>query len=70
MILNPEVIIMGTIGIHSGEFVMGPIRDKLAKYAWEWPRKACKVVPSSLGGKIGELAGLAVAATGLKHSRT
>jgi glucokinase len=69
MILNPEVVIMGTIGIHAGEFVMGPIRDKLPKYAWEWPRKACKVVPSSLGGKIGELAGLAVAATGLKPSK-
>jgi glucokinase len=68
MILNPEVIIMGTIGIHAGEFVMGPILDKLPKYAWEWPRKACKVVPSSLGGKIGELSALAVAATGLKSA--
>jgi glucokinase len=68
MILNPEVIIMGTIGIHAGDFVMGPILDKLPKYAWEWPRKACKVVPSSLGGKIGELSALAVAATGLKPS--
>jgi glucokinase len=66
MILNPDVVIMGTIGIHAGEFVMGPIRDKLPKYAWKWPLEACKVVPSSLGGKIGELAGLAVAATGLK----
>lgn len=68
MILNPEVIIMGTIGIHAGDFVMGPILDKLPKYAWEWPRRACKVVPSSLGGKIGELSALAVAATGLKPS--
>lgn len=68
MILNPDVIVLGTIAIHTGEFVMGPIRDKLPKYTWEWPLKACKVVPSSLGGKIGDLAALAVAVTGLKHA--
>lgn len=68
MVLNPDVVILGTIGIHAGEFVMGPIRDKLPKYAWEWPLRACKIAPSSLGGKIGELSGLAVAATGLKHA--
>jgi glucokinase len=67
MILNPDVIILGTIAIHGGDFVMGPIRDKLPKYTWEWPLKACTIVPSSLGGKIGELAGLAVAVTGLRR---
>ena len=68
MILNPDVIVLGTIAIHTGEFVMGPIRDKLPKYTWEWPLKACKITPSSLGGKIGDLAALAVAVTGLKHA--
>ncbi len=68
MILNPDVIVLGTIAIHTGDFVMGPIRDKLPKYTWEWPLKVCKVVPSSLGGKIGDLAALAVAVTGLKHA--
>jgi glucokinase len=68
MVLNPDVVILGTIGIHAGDFVMGPIRDKLPKYTWEWPLRACKIVTSSLGGKIGELAGLAVAATGLRHA--
>jgi len=67
MILNPDVIVLGTIAIHTGDFVMGPIRDKLPKYTWKWPLKVCKVVPSSLGGKIGDLAALAVAVTGLKH---
>ncbi len=68
MILNPDVIVLGTIAIHAGDFVMGPIRDKLPKYAWEWPLKACKIAPSSLGGKIGDLAGLAVAVTGLQQA--
>lgn len=68
MILNPDVIVLGTIAIHVGEFVMAPIRDKLPKYAWEWPLKVCKIAPSSLGGKIGDLAALAVAVTGLKQA--
>lgn len=68
MILNPEVVILGTIAIHAGEFVMAPIRDKLPKYTWEWPLKACKVVASSLGTRIGDLAALAVAVTGLRHA--
>ena len=68
MILNPDVVILGTIAIHTGDFVMGPIRDKLPKYTWEWPLKVCKIAPRSLGGKIGDLAALAVAVTGLKHA--
>ena len=67
MALNPDVVILGTIGIHAGEFVMGPIRDKLPKYAWKWPLGCCKVVASSLGGKIGDLAALGVAITGARQ---
>jgi len=68
MILNPDVVILGTMAIHAGEFVMAPIRDKLPKYAWEWPLKACKVEASQLGGKIGDLSALAVAMTELKSA--
>lgn len=64
MALNPDVVVLGTIGIHAGEFVMAPIRDKLSKYAWKWPLEHCKVVASSLGGKIGDFAALAVAVEG------
>lgn len=66
MVLNPDVVVLGTIGIHAGEFVMAPIRDKLTKYAWKWSLEGCKVVASSLGGRIGDMAALAVAVTGLK----
>lgn len=68
MVLNPDKVILGTIGIHAGEFVMAPIRDKLPKYAWKWPLKACDVTVSSLGGKIGDYAALAVALTGLRQA--
>jgi glucokinase len=66
MILNPEVIVLGTIAIKEGELVLRPLRRKLKKYVWDWPRKACRIVPSSLGAQIGELSALAAAVTGLQ----
>ena len=69
MVLNPDVVILGTIGIRAGDFVMNPIRERLAKYAWEWPRRACRVVASSLGDRIGDLSALAVAITGVNQRR-
>lgn len=69
MVLNPDVVILGTIAIHAGEFAMKPILEKLPKYAWPWSIKPCTIAASSLGGKIGDLAALAVAVTGLKRTR-
>ena len=69
MILNPEVIVLGTIAIHERDLVLKPLRKKLARYAWEWPLKACKIVPSKLGVEIGELAALAVGVAGLDSKR-
>ena len=67
MALNPEVVILGTIAIHAGDFAMKPILEKLPRYAWPWAINACTIAASSLGGKISSLAALAVAVDGLKH---
>ena len=61
MIINPQVIILGTIAIHEGEFLMKPLYDKLPRYTWEWNRDACEVAPSALGKQIGDLAAIAIA---------
>ena len=49
MTLNPEVILLGTIAIKEGDFLMLPLRAELEKHTWPWNYKACEVVPSSLG---------------------
>jgi len=69
MVLNPDVVVLGTIAIHAGEFAMAPIREKVKKYAWKWPLRACRIVPSGLGGRIGDLSAISVALTGLKKGR-
>lgn len=66
MILNPELVILGTIAIHEGDFLLKPVKEKLPKYAWKWPIEACRIIPSALGPKIGDLAALAVAVTALR----
>lgn len=66
MILNPEAILLGTIAIHEGDFVMDPLRRKLPRYAWSWPLEACRVEVTTLGKRLGDLAAVAVALSGLE----
>ncbi|MBU1692454.1 MAG: ROK family protein [Verrucomicrobia bacterium] len=65
MFLNPQVILMGTIAIHAGDLLLGPLRERVKRYAWAPSVEACRILPSALEGRIGELSALAVAAAGL-----
>jgi glucokinase len=65
MTLNPQAIVLGTIAIHAGDRLLGPVRERLPKYAWKTAIEACEIVPSALGEKIADLAALAVARTGV-----
>ena len=67
-VINPEIVILGTIAIHERDLVMPALQAKLPKYAWRWPLEACRIVPSSLEGRIGDLSALAVAITGLRET--
>jgi len=67
MVLNPRVILLGTIAIHAGEFALQPLREKLPKYCWPWPRQVCTVTTSTLGEGIGDYAALAVAVYALQQ---
>jgi glucokinase len=64
MIANPEVVILGTIAIHAGDLIIGPVRERLKKYAWKEVVEPCRIEASSLEGRIGDLSALAVALAG------
>lgn len=66
MFMNPEVIIMGTIAIHAGELLLAPLKKALPRYAWKPGVEACRILPSMLGTRIGDLSALAVAIDKLK----
>jgi glucokinase len=59
-ILNPERVIIGTIAVHAGELVLGPIRRAVEEYAWERSRSVCEIVPAALGDRAQDLAAIAL----------
>jgi glucokinase len=61
MMLNPQFIILGTIAIHAGDLILGPVQERLPRYAWKESVAACRIMPSALDTRIGDLSALAVA---------
>ncbi|NLB56841.1 MAG: ROK family protein [Lentisphaerae bacterium] len=61
MTLNPEAIILGTIAVHAGAFLLDPLKNALVDYTWGVPGKACRISPSTLEGKTGDLGAIAIA---------
>jgi glucokinase len=60
-IINPEMIIIGSIYQRCRELIEPRMRDVLEKEALEASLKVCRIVPSSLGEKLGDFAAVAVA---------
>jgi len=67
MNFNPEVVILGTIAIHSGPLLLDPLKKQLRRFAWRENVEACRIEVSSIGDQISELSGLALAKQVLAH---
>lgn len=63
-ILNPEVIIIGSIYARSKELFEYITLETVRNEAFSESAKICKIVPAGLGDKIGDYAALSVAVTG------
>jgi glucokinase len=59
-ILNPEIVILGTIAVHAGDLVLEPIRRAVAEYAWQRSSDMCAIVPAALGDRAQDLAAIAI----------
>lgn len=53
-ILNPELIIAGSIYVRAGRFLNEEMYKEIEKQALEHSRKSVKIVPAQLGEKIGD----------------
>jgi glucokinase len=60
-ILNPEVIIIGSVFLRAEELLWPEASKVIDKETISHSRKVCKVVPSGLKEQIGDYAALAVA---------
>ncbi len=65
LIFNPEIIVLGTIAYYSGDLMLKPVLQYLPRFSWPEMRNPCRIAITSLGKRIGELAGISVALYGL-----
>ena len=54
--LNPEVIVLGSLAVALGDLWLGPAREMVRRESIGILAEACRIVPSALGAKIGDYA--------------
>lgn len=59
-ILNPDIVLLGTIAIAAGDLLLNPIRETVAEFAMTRPAEAVKIEPAQLGEALGDLAAIAL----------
>jgi glucokinase len=60
-LLNPEMIVVGGIGMRLGESLLAPARAAMQREALPAAAQACRIVPAALGERIGDIAATCVA---------
>jgi glucokinase len=68
-ILNPDVVIVGGMGVRLGDLLLDPARKIVANEALPAATAACKIVPAELGERIGDYAALCIALRGIQGER-
>lgn len=64
-ILNPEMVVLGTLAWAAGDLFMEPLMRRLPDFCWKVPFETCRIIPSALRRQIGEYAGISVALNAL-----
>lgn len=60
-ILNPQAIVVGTLGVVLGELMLAPARAVIQQEALPVAANACRVVPAELGDRLSSLSALMAA---------
>ena len=59
-ILNPQIVLLGTIAVAAGDLLLDPIRRTAAEMAMQRPLEAVKIMPAELGDSIGDFAAISL----------
>ena len=65
-VLNPDTIVVGTLGVVLGDLLLEPARQALQEEALPRAAAACRIVPAELGGRLGDVAALMAGIIALK----
>ena len=68
-ILNPDVIVIGTLGVVLGDLVLDPAREVVRQEALPITAKACRIVPAQLGTSLMDIGCLMAALDALRDGR-
>jgi glucokinase len=60
-VINPEIVILGTIGWHAGPTLLDSLREQVGRMCWPVLTAGLEIVASPLGLRLEQLSGLAVA---------
>lgn len=60
-ILNPGIVILGTIAHHAGDLILPPLRQEVTRLCWPILSRGLEIVATPLGPRLEELSGLSVA---------
>ena len=61
-ILNPDIVLLGTIAIAAGDLLLDPIRKTVSSFAMTRPVEAVMIMPAQLGESLGDLAAVSLVA--------
>lgn len=67
MTFDPDVVVLGTLAMYSGDLLLDPVRHYVPRFAWKKMLDHCQIKVTALGKSIGELAGISVGLYGLRH---
>lgn len=59
-ILNPEIVLLGTIAIAAGDLLLDPIRKTVKSMAMTRPANVVRIMPAQLGESLGDLAAISL----------
>ncbi|MYF99325.1 ROK family protein [Candidatus Poribacteria bacterium] len=59
-ILNPDIVLLGTIAIAAGDLLLEPIRKYVSSFAMARSAEVVKIMPAQLGNTLGDLAAIAL----------
>ena len=60
-ILNPECIVLGSIFVRAGKFLINAMKKSLGTEALPLSHNVCRIVPAALDEQVGDIAALSVA---------
>ncbi len=60
-LFNPDCIVIGGLAMRMGEYLLGPARTTMEREALPGPAVHCKVIPATLGERIGNVSAICIA---------